>query len=81
MIRNMIIEQNVPNPLKRFGHSITMINKNVAVIFGGAVGDGVYKITNETFSFDSRSNKWTQIIPKKTDDCPSPRAAHAATVV
>lgn len=29
-----------------------MINKDKAILFGGAVGDGVYRITNDTFAFD-----------------------------
>lgn len=45
-------QQNSPNPEKRFGHSVTMVSKDRAIIFGGAVGDGVYRITNDLFSYD-----------------------------
>ncbi len=41
------------NPLPRFGHTITYINKGKAILFGGATGDtGKYSITADTFSFD-----------------------------
>lgn len=69
------------NPEKRFGHTITIINKDRAVLFGGAVGEGGYKITNDTFSFDSRTNRWSVLKPRNVDDTPLPRAAHAATAV
>lgn len=75
------LPQILPNPEKRFGHTITMIGKDRAIMFGGAVGDGVYRITNDTYSFDCKSNKWSILKPKKPEDSPSPRAAHASTAV
>ncbi len=75
------IKQENTNPERRFGHTLTMISKERAILFGGAVGDGIYKITNDTFSYDCRSNVWTIIHPKNNTDCPSPRAAHASTGV
>ncbi len=75
-------ENNEVNPKKRFGHTITMISKDRAIMFGGAVGDGVYKITNDTYSYDCRLNKWTFLKPKNSiEDSPSPRAAHGSTAV
>ena len=75
------ITQDLPNPEKRFGHTITLIGNERAILFGGAVGDGVYRITNDTFSFDCRTNKWSILKPKKSEDAPSPRAAHGSTAV
>ena len=60
---------------------MTLISKDRAIMFGGAVGDGVYRITNDTFSFDCKKFTWTQMIPRNREDSPSPRAAHSATVV
>ena len=75
------IPQTLPNPEKRFGHTITMVDKDRAILFGGAVGDGVYRITNDTYSFDCKTNKWSILQPKKSEDSPSPRAAHGSTSV
>ena len=50
-------------------------------MFGGAVGDGIYRITNDTFSFDCKNCVWTQMMPRNKEDCPTPRAAHSSTVV
>lgn len=75
------ILQEQPHPEKRFGHTITMISKERAVVFGGAVGDNIYKITNDTFCYNSVTNKWSVLKPKSQDEAPSPRAAHAATAV
>lgn len=60
---------------------MTLISKERAIMFGGAVGDGIYRITNDTFSFDCRNLTWTQLKPRNNEDCPSPRAAHASTGV
>ena len=54
-----VINQTTPNPERRFGHTMTLISKDRAIMFGGAVGDGIYRITNDTFSFDCRSHTWT----------------------
>lgn len=75
------IKQNDPNPGNRFGHTITMINHDKAILFGGAVGDQVYKITNDVFLFNCTTQNWIKLNPKPKDQSPSPRAAHAATSV
>ena len=75
------IPQESPHPEKRFGHTITIVSKERAVVFGGAVGDSVYKITNDTFCYNSTLNKWITLKPKSQDEAPSPRAAHGATAV
>lgn len=78
------IPQSVPNPEKRFGHTITLVSKERAILFGGAIGGGAtgdYRITNDTFSFDCKTNKWTLLKPKNYEDAPSPRAAHSSTAV
>lgn len=73
--------QEPPHPEKRFGHTITMISKERAVVFGGAVGDSIYKITNDTFCYNAQVGRWTVLKPKSQDEAPSPRAAHGATAV
>ena len=75
------IKQNDPNPGKRFGHTITMINQDKAILFGGAVGDQEYKITNDVFVFNCTNQRWLKLNPKPKEQSPSPRAAHAATSV
>ena len=69
------------DPSKRFGHTISVISPYRAILFGGAVSDEIYKITNDIFSFNSRTGVWTQVIPKDKKDMPSPRAAHGATAL
>ena len=75
------LPQNQPSPEKRFGHSVTMVSPDRAIIFGGAVGDGSYRITNDVFSYDCVTSKWTILKPKNSEEAPSPRAAHGATTV
>lgn len=66
--------------LARFGHTVTKISKNRAVLFGGATGSTKkYFMTAETFLFDHLAQNWRKIKP--SGSCPCPRAAHAATVV
>ena len=47
-----------------------MVSKDRAVMFGGAVGEGAYKITNDTYSFDCNTNRWSLLKPKNPDECP-----------
>jgi protein phosphatase len=68
-------------PGNRFGHTITMISKDKAILFGGAVGDQVFKITNDVFLFNGSDQSWIKLNPKPLDQEPSPRAAHEATSV
>ena len=58
-----------------------MVNSHRAVLFGGAVGDGVYRITNDTYSYDCKNNFWSLLWPKNEKECPSPWAAHSSTGV
>ncbi|MEY2833036.1 MAG: hypothetical protein RLZZ574_2295 [Cyanobacteriota bacterium] len=76
-----MVPQNMPNPESRFGHTVTMINMDKAIVFGGAVGTGVFRITNDIFCFDCLTRTWVQMRPQNNSDSPSPRAAHAATSV
>lgn len=40
-------------PLARFGHTVTLVSKKKAVLFGGATGDtGKYVITGDTYIFE-----------------------------
>lgn len=75
------IPSTPPSPDKRFGHTITMVTKDRAIMFGGALGEGAYKITNDTFSFDCNLNRWSVLKPKANEETPAPRAAHASTSV
>jgi len=52
-------------------------------LFGGATCcDGPFRITGECFMFESNSTNWKEIHPSgRTEDIPSPRAAHAASVI
>jgi hypothetical protein len=57
------------NPQARFGHTITPISKDKAILFGGAVGDtgniflneGKYIITGDTFLCDYSVRKWKKL--------------------
>ena len=54
-------------PLARFGHTITLVSKKKAVLFGGATGDtGKFSITGDTYVFELTSSKWTKLegIPR-----------------
>ena len=72
-------------PVARFGscytgHTITLVSKNKAVMFGGATGDtNKYSITGDTYSLDLTTRTWTKL--EANGSSPSPRAAHAATTV
>ncbi len=49
----------IDSPPGRFGHKVTLISKGKAILFGGATGDaGIYKLTNDTYSFDTESENW-----------------------
>lgn len=76
----MTVALNSTVPKARFGHTITKINLNKVVLFGGATGDsGKYSMTGETFIFNMISQSWTEL---KVNGIPiSPRAAHAASNV
>lgn len=52
------------NILPRFGHTITLISRTKAILFGGATGDvGRYTITNDTYIFDLILRKWSKLEP------------------
>ncbi len=71
----------MPNPESWFGHTATSVNTDKVIVFGGAVGTGVFRITNDTFSFECSTRTWTAMRPHNLTEGPSPRAAHAATCV
>ena len=49
-------------PLARFGHTISLVSKKKAVMFGGATGDtGKYIITGDTYVLELPSYKWTKL--------------------
>ena len=77
---NMELAKNTTVPQARFGHTITMVNRNKVVLFGGATGDtGKYSMTGETYIFNMFLKTWTELNTKGVP--PSPRAAHASTNV
>jgi hypothetical protein len=46
----------------RFGHTITLVQKSKAVLFGGATGvDGRFSINSDTFVFYIESKKWVKL--------------------
>lgn len=54
------------NPLARFGHTITPIGKEKAILFGGAVGDSnkasdKYVITGDTYLCDYIQKKFKKL--------------------
>lgn len=75
------------NPQPRFGHTITLIDKHRAILFGGAVGDtgipnakaGKYVITGDTFLCEFLNKKFRKLDPKGVP--PSNRAAHSSVFV
>lgn len=76
---------------KRFGHTITTVKRTkktnpndsdtIIILFGGAVGDNQYKITNDTLVYNQTKKIWQAMYAKGDTNKPSPRAAHAATAV
>lgn len=51
---------NTPQP--RFGHTMTLVSKTRAVMFGGAVGDtGRYTITGDTYTLDLTTRSWKKV--------------------
>jgi len=67
-------------PLARFGHTMTAINKNKVILFGGATGDtGKYLMTGDTYLFNVTKRAWQRLNPQGA--VPPPRAAHSATAV
>ena len=69
------------SPGNGFGHSISVISSFRAILFGGAVANPSYQITNDVFSFNSKKQKWSLVHPNSTKNLPTPRAAHGATAI
>jgi len=56
------VEFGGDSPGARFGHTITPIGKDKAILFGGAVGDtGKYLITGDSFLCDYNTRKWKKL--------------------
>ena len=81
------VEFKGDNPSARFGHTITPIGKDKAILFGGAVGDtgkfsdnlGKYIITGDTYICDYNLLKWKKLENHGTS--PTNRAAHSSLSV
>lgn len=51
-------------PQARFGHTITLVSRNIGVLFGGAIGDtGRFTITGESYIIDLMNKKWKKLNP------------------
>jgi protein phosphatase len=72
---NIQIKSESELDLKRFGHTLTLINFNQVVLFGGA--RSVTDLYNDTHIYNIQEKSWIKLNP--SGDCPSARAAHAAT--
>jgi hypothetical protein len=49
----------------RFGHTITLISKTKAVLFGGATGsDGHFSINSDTYLYLLDQQKWIKLNRK-----------------
>lgn len=56
------IETNGNVPLPRFGHSITVYDKNKICLFGGATGTtGQFSITGNLYTFDLETRIWEKL--------------------
>ena len=69
------------SPKARFGHTITPIGKERAVLFGGAVGDNSskYVITGDTFLCEYIHKRFKKLENRGT--APTNRAAHASICI
>jgi N-acetylneuraminic acid mutarotase len=70
-------KENIGGPEKPLTYSV-MVNRSIAkdnIIFGGAILESVYKgtLTNTTWSYDLKLNKWEKLSPKIS---PPPIADH-----
>jgi hypothetical protein len=57
------IVKSIDNDMSpRFGHTITLVQKSKAVLFGGATGvDGRFSINSDTYVFYIESKKWVKL--------------------
>jgi len=77
------IETNGEIPSSRFGHSFTILTPEISILFGGAKGNlKTYHFSNETYIFNFKNKKWTNIeysnFNLTKEEIPSPRAAHGS---
>lgn len=79
--KDSVIQKKTASPGRRFGHSISVVSSSRAILFGGAIADDNYQITNDIFSFNSNTGKWTKVKSKDKKNIPTPRAAHGATAI
>lgn len=58
------LDINGDDPLQRFGHTMTMISKTKAILFGGAVSSETnFRITSDTYLFDCNTQSWKKLNP------------------
>lgn len=78
MIEKVAISGDIPQA--RFGHTITQVNPNTVILFGGATGDtGKYSITGDVFACDLLTKRWKRLNPSGIG--PTNRAAHCAAAI
>ncbi|KAJ3211671.1 hypothetical protein HK099_007951, partial [Clydaea vesicula] len=71
-----VAEMTGSTPYKRFGNSFNIVDETI-YMFGGLDGQNVY---NDFWSFDVKTNCWTEIITSG-DYKPSERSGHTAVVL
>eukprot|EP00053_Salpingoeca_punica_P018620 m.183210 g.183210 ORF g.183210 m.183210 type:complete len:1272 (-) comp17471_c0_seq2:580-4395(-) len=63
-----------PLPYARYGHTLTAINSEIVLLFGGVTYNGT---TNDLWMFNMTDSSWVEMT--QGDPWPSPRAQHACT--
>ena len=78
VFRTIDVKGEIPH--SRFGHTITALNNDLVILFGGAIGDmGKYSMTADTYLFSNSARCWKKLNTEGIVPCP--RAAHASTAV
>lgn len=67
-------------PCARFGHTMTVLSRDLVVLFGGAIGDmGKYTMSCDAYAFHVSTSTWNKLNAEGI--FPSPRAAHASIAI
>lgn len=67
-------------PSARFGHTITVVSPQKAVLFGGATGSSDHPVTNnDTYIFTASVNIWAKLTVKGV--IPPARISHASATI
>lgn len=69
-------------PPPRFGHTVNLISKTAAIIFGGAISTpGNYTMTADLYFYNIPENRWKKLETSSASASPHARAAHASATV